>query len=601
MALNYDIVTSTDSADIVIHNIYNLGVQNLTLQVFINNGFVEWVDVDTTWITDYTYTYEGLSPNTTYRFQIDFWDYRTVVDSISGNFTTKSGGGGGGQPRFIAYATNNNSDIYVNAYDLWTVNYDYVDYEISSGSYTDSYRAQSSGSHTFEGVPAGTYTVEVWYIYNNRPYRIYTPEGDSSVTVTIGGGGGGGGWVLSASDLGILSSETSRTLSGMAGQTLYSWSFVFPTAGSVTFSSSGSADTIGWLSGYNQTSWDSSAGRPEDYLAYNDDGRSGRNFEITYQCDANTVYYLWFRTYSGDAYSDSVTITISPAATPATWRYEEVSGYSNISAQTLKSVTMASGVGQYFTVSFASGGTATVSVPSGANLNLFVTDGNYGYDTSDGFPYVYSGGKAASSLTQSFSVTSGATFYVWVKGSTTSITGGISVTITPPSGQTWTYTLATSITNPSSIVTRNYTLQPGNGYYMAVRFQTAGTAVFYTEGSNLDDIGYLTSSNSGYDSSNGTPYNIVAQNDDGGTGNNFRIEYSVTANTTYYLWFRMFRTTGSGSITLYVVPPSAQTGGYVYIYTGSAWVRAKPYIYTGSAWVPATPYIYTGSTWKPTT
>ena len=159
--------------------------------------------------------------------------------------------------------------------------------------------------------------------------------------------------------------------------------------------------------------------------------------------------------------------------------------------------------------------------------------------------------------------------------------------------------------NPSSTVTRSYTLTAGYGYYLAVRFSTSGSAVFYSEGSNIDDIAYLTASDSGYNPDNGVPYDLVdndhSYDDDSGTGNNFRLQWNVTAGTTYYLWFRMYQTSGSGSVTLYVVPPSQQTGGYVYIYTGSSWVRAKPYIYTGSTWVSAAAYVFDGSTWKPTT
>ena len=429
----------------------------------------------------YQYTYTGLSQSTSYIFAVYIESMQGGTyyyeDEVDGSFAT-SGGGGGGEPRFIAYATNNNTDIYVNAYDMWTVDYDYIDYEISSGSYTDSYRV-SSGSHTFEGVPSGTYTVEAWYIYNNRPYRIYSSEDESYITVVIGGGGGGS-WTLSSLDLGIISSETSRTLYGMTGQTLYSWSVAFSTAGSVTFSCSGNADTMGWLSGYNQTSWDDSAGRPNNYLAFDDDSGSGNNFEITWTCDANTVYYLWFRTYSGDAYSENVTITISPEAAPATWSYIAGTDYLNISSDMFASINLSDSVGVRFAVSFTNSGTAQFECPSGANAVLYITDYNYGYDSSTGVPTNAISGSGGTYM--SLTVVSGSTYYVWVRGSSASIHGNLSVLITAPSSAVWTYTLDSSITNPSSTVTRNYTLAQRSGYYMAVRFQISGTAVFYTEG-----------------------------------------------------------------------------------------------------------------------
>ena len=499
--------------------------------------------------------------------------------------------------------TFNSTDTFTISTNTSTALYAYISstdgYDPDNGEPTGTiYDSDTSSSGGFSLTFTPDSTSRTYYLF------IRTASGSSNpsrFTVEFSTGGGGGGWQLIEERAGTVSSSFDFTYNnGFEAMKLYRMSITFSQNATVTFSTSGNADTMGWLSDYSQTTWDSTNGDPDNYLVFDDDHGSGSNFELSYSCTAGDVYYLWYRTNGTSGYSGSITLSVDIGSTPSQWSYVAVSGYSNLFAQTSKAITVSSLTGQYFGVSFANSGTATISVPSGANLDLFVTDANYGYDTADGYPYTYSG-KATSSLTQNVSVTSGTTYYVWVKGSTASVTGGINVTLTPPTpSQTWTYTLGLSITNPSSTVTRSYTLTAGNGYYLAVQFSTAGTAVFYTEGSG-DDIGYLTLSDSGYDSSTGVPNNVVARDDDSGTDSNFRIEYSVAANTTYYLWFRMYNSGSTGSVTLYVVPPAQPTGGYIRIYIGGSWVRAKPMIYMGSSrgWEPATARIYSGG-WQPT-
>jgi len=143
----------------------------------------------------YQYTYTGLSPNTSYIFAVDVYymqsgEYVREAE-LEGSFST-TGGGGGGNPHFNAYDTGSN--IYVYAYDLQGVSYDYIYYSIASTSHSESH-VVNSGPYTFENVPSGTYTVEALYVYNNVSHRIYTPGGSSYVTVTVSGGGGSGGYV----------------------------------------------------------------------------------------------------------------------------------------------------------------------------------------------------------------------------------------------------------------------------------------------------------------------------------------------------------------------------------------------------------------------
>lgn len=600
MAVSYDIETASNYADIIIHGMSTLGANNISLRIFLNNSFVEWVeDIDTTWLLDYTYTYGGLDPDTSYSFEIEFWDYRTVVDSISGRFTTESGGGGGDEPYFDAWAESN-TNIYVNAYDLRYVDYDRVYYEIDSGSYSDSYTGL--GSHTFENVPNGEYTVRAYYIYRNSYYQIYTEQGYSYITVSIGGGGGGS-WQLYEERAGTVSSSFDFPYNnGFEGMTLYRMSITFSQNVTVTFSTSGSADTIGWLSEYNQTGWDDTTGRPTDYVAYDDDSGSGSNFEFSYTCTAGYVYYLWYRTYGEGGYVGStITLSVNLGAPAQQWSYDGVSGYSSLSSEVQKSISLSSMVGQYFGVSFRDAGTATISAPSGANIDLFVTDANYGFDTSDGYPFDYGGGKASSSLSHNINVTAGTTYYVWVKGATSSIYGNVTITITPYSAPTgWEEVYVGDVNVTTTDRSFNRSCATMKVYRYNVRYSTGGTVRIYSTGatSSSDVIAYWGTSNNGINTSTGAPTSYSNVWDDDGSDRNFNSgEITVAANTTYYLWVRCYRDDTTAQITIYFTAPAADTGG-VWIYTSSGWRKATPYIYTSSGWRKATPYVYTSSGWR---
>ena len=53
----------------------------------------------------------------------------------------------------------------------------------------------------------------------------------------------------------------------------------------------------------------------------------------------------------------------------------------------------------------------------------------------------------------------------------------------------------------------------------------------------------------------GGPTEILKENDDAGSGSNFRITYNVTAGTIYYLWVRLIYIEDTGTTTVYIEPP----------------------------------------------
>lgn len=131
-------------------------------------------------------------------------------------------------------------------------------------------------------------------------------------------------WELNSSNLGTLSAARSTSIS-ISPCTLYCRQVSFLKSGTVTISTTGSVDTIAWLS--TTDDWD--RGMPTNYVASDDDSGEGKNFLITYGVEAGQTYYIWFRGY--DAASGATTLNISTVETITrpndfSWTYSKVQG-----------------------------------------------------------------------------------------------------------------------------------------------------------------------------------------------------------------------------------------------------------------------------------
>lgn len=590
------------------------GVTQGAARGYICTSFADFVGADEV-PTDYIATF---GPDTTDSVEINVWMagnplYAVMVPwsmyttgYVQFNFTVDGGGGGGNDPFYTAQGDDQNGAI-----DIWVSNYTDLSYDTFvyyikqyGSDYLPPYET-SAPYHTFGPLEDGDYTISVSYYYNGNEYYLPNQSGATITDITISGGGGGGGgdWQLYEERAGTVSSSFDFPYNnGFEGMTLYRMSITFSQNVTVTFSTSGSADTIGWLSEYNQTGWDDTTGRPTDYVASDDDSGSGSNFEFSYTCTAGNVYYLWYRTYGeGGFVGSTITLSVNLGAPAQQWSYDGVSGYSSLSSEVQKSISLSSMVGQYFGVSFRDAGTATISAPSGSNIDLFVTDANYSFDTSDGYPFDYGGGKASSSLSHNINVTAGMTYYVWVKGATSSTYGDVTITITPYSAPTgWEEVYVGDVNVTTTDRSFNRSCATMKTYRYNVRYSTAGTVRIYSTGatSSSDVIAYWGTSNNGINTSTGVPTSYSNVWDDDGSDRNFNSgEITVAANTTYYLWVRCYRDDTTAQITIYFTAPAADTGR-VWIYTSSGWRKATPYIYNGSSWIKTTPYVYTSSGWK---
>lgn len=117
--------------------------------------------------------------------------------------------------------------------------------------------------------------------------------------------------------------------------------------------------------------------------------------------------------------------------------------------------------------------------------------------------------------------------------------------------------------SPKTYSGHSYSYESLYGYEalcIAMKFKTSGIATFYTE-SDCDTIGYLTYECDDVLMDNyGVPIadEILADNDDDGTGYNFSISHYVEANTVYWLWLRVidvFDTSEINDLTCHIIAP----------------------------------------------
>lgn len=172
-------------------------------------------------------------------------------------------------------------------------------------------------------------------------------------------------------------------------------------------------------------------------------------------------------------------------------------------------------------------------------------DGNGGWQTSEDI-YTYYGLSSGTTYELKVQIDAVGTYEATGNGRTESSTNSWTLN---------TYNFTNAITK-----TRSRDTSFSKAYYLrrlSMSFKNSGTATFYTEGS-VDTFGYLTTEN---DATRlieyGSPSEYIEADDDSGDGSNFKITCDVVAGTTYYLIIRTYDGEETGTVTTYIVPPSA--------------------------------------------
>ena len=270
---------------------------------------------------------------------------------------------------------------------------------------------------------------------------------------------------------------------------------------SVQFYSTSSYDTIGYL--YNSSM---------KQLATNDDGGSGNNFKITYTMSANTTYILACKFYST---SRTGSIPVKLASTNTT---------ENISLNSTKTASISTkGAMRYYKYT-----------PSALTHVTFYSSGSYdtiGYLYNSSLSQITSNddGGSGHNFKITYTLKANTTYYFGAKFYSSSRTGSFSVRL---AGQ-GTESISLNTTRSANI--------NGGGTMKLYRFTPASTTSvsFYSSGS-YDTLGYLYNSN----------LTRLASNDDGGSGHNFKLNYTLKANTTYYFGCKYYSSGRTGTISV---------------------------------------------------
>lgn len=142
----------------------------------------------------YSYTYTGLSPNTSYIFGVYIEAMQSGTyyyeEQVNGNFTTSGGGGGSSTTYTVSTSGNNviidlyNTDPY---YDVYFYLYDSPS---SSTSIRDSGLVMDTATYQFSGLSNGTYYVEVKYQKYGTSTWTFLQNRNTGYTrspITVGG------------------------------------------------------------------------------------------------------------------------------------------------------------------------------------------------------------------------------------------------------------------------------------------------------------------------------------------------------------------------------------------------------------------------------
>lgn len=264
-------------------------------------------------------------------------------------------------------------------------------------------------------------------------------------------------------------------------------------------------------------------------------------------------------------------------------------------------------------VSFSSSGQMTFfSTGNIDTIGYFSTDSRW-YNGDDE-PYSWSvrvdTGGAGDNFSMTRYVSAGTTYYFWFRLADGYDTGSGTIYIQPGSSSDRWEIIDVSAGRLSSSYTDTLSFTPKKIYRISFTVAGSGSTDLYTTstGDSLDTLGFLSTSTA-FDDTTGIPTSVLASNDDGGSGYNCSITYSLYTGTTYYFWVRPNGDDVTGSTVAHIDPPApapVQDGGcYIRVYdplTDSySWQHATAYVYTSSGWVQATPYVYTSSGWIQTT
>lgn len=188
-----------------------------------------------------------------------------------------------------------------------------VSYDRAYGD-EDLYFTGFEGKAVFTATPADGYEFYRWVYrlgstsgtvqYNYSQSFTYTDEQDIFIRAESSGSGsvdpdpGEEEWALETGNFGNISAITRKYIY-LSEYTLYRYKVSFAYDGEATIYTTGSFDTMGYLS-YDDD-YDTETGLPISYFISDDDSGDETNFSITVDVTAGTTYYIFVRAYDPEA------------------------------------------------------------------------------------------------------------------------------------------------------------------------------------------------------------------------------------------------------------------------------------------------------------
>lgn len=471
----------------------------------------------------------------------------------------------------VSFYSNNSGDLigYISTSDI--LNED-------TGAPADSVRENDDNSDFGErnfGITDFRITMSpcVYYFW----WREYGGSSVDSFNVVIsiddsGGGGGGGSseeWTDEFSSLGYLDENYGDRVY-VSGTTYKVYRAKFYDSGEVIFSSTGSVNVAGYVTTTGDA-YDTITGNISNYIV---GGSRNGEISLSFNASAGTSYYFWIRVVDPqDSGYTRFSIEVPSSGTgTGDWDIEDWGGSRIISPGSSISFGRGEPDAYYLScipLNFGQDGNYTISASTSTQLFAYLTTSK-SIDRQSGEPYsgiVGSDTSSSDGFSMDVSVETGVTYYLIVRTSDGSRNEQAFNVIFSDNGGGgggsggWLIKTGTFGT-VSSILQERVTINSSTICRYLVSFQTSGVVDFYSTG-DFDTIGYISfTGENAYDDTSGEPLQYQVRDDDAGDNHNFKIQYSVDANTSYLFWFRFYNSATTGTVTICIQPPGGSTSAW---------------------------------------